>query len=531
MVVTLPIHICRGLSETVSRCVNRERFSLGKMIGSRRALLQMSAAAAAAACTPRLPHSVFAQTTSPAILHGNNSLEALGRSFRGRIIQPGESGYAAAAMPNNIRWSDVKPAIIAQCADEGDVRLALDWARTTRTPFAVRSGGHNYAGFSSTHGMLINLRSMNSIRLNPEDGTVTIAAGVNNQDMADTLRGTNWSVPTGRCPTVGTSGLVLGGGWGFAATHHGLTCDSLLASDVVLSDGNTVTASSDGEFSELFWGLCGGGGGNFGINTSFTFRLHDVRNVTIFNITWRSRNLAEIWMMLQKMQLSHPTDISTRVALISDSVQANLPQADLSISLLGQFFGPERQLTEILNPIIDFSPPERQEIREVSYWQARDYLIADDPYGKYALRSNYIQNYISEQAIDTILKWQLRWPGSSMAPTGLATQLAMGGKVGDRSVSDTAYVHRNANFLFTIKTAWRPTDSEDQIGRQLDWLADYYEDMQKHLSPQVYVNFPSEGISSPLQRYYGVNLERLKQLKSQVDPENIFKFPHSIPLA
>jgi len=503
---------------------------LNKIVQSRRAFLRAGAAVGTASLSLSFPHIALAQNAAPAVHTGNRNLEALARSFKGRIIQPGEAGYSVAALPNNMRWSDVKPAVIAQCENENDVRLALDWARGTRTHFAVRSGGHNYAGFSTTHGMLINVRPMNAIRLNTKDGTVTIGAGANNQDMADAMRGTNWSVPSGRCPTVGFSGLVLGGGWGFAATHSGLTCDSLLASDVILPNGKTVTTSSDGEFRELFWGLCGGGGGNFGINTSFTFRLHEVHNVTIFNMAWAAQKLPEIWMMLQKLQLEYPTQISTRIAINANSVQPNLSLSNLKITLLGQYFGPEAQLNAILQPVIQFARPERQDIREMSYWQARDYLITDDPHGKYDLRSNYIENYLSEEGIDTMFKWQARWPGSSIPPTGLALQLAMGGKVKDRAASDTAYVHRNANFAFSVKTEWSATDSKDQIERQLDWLTGYYEEMQKYLLPQCYVNFPSEGVSSPVEKYYGTNLQRLKNIKREVDPENIFNFSQSIPL-
>jgi FAD/FMN-containing dehydrogenase len=187
-------------------------------------------------------------------------------------------------------------------------------------PFAIRSGGHNYAGFSTTRGLLIDVRSMNKVSPDLDQETVTIQCGANNQNMADALNNTNFAVPSGRCPTVGASGLVLGGGWGFSATHAGLTCDSLIATDIVLANGRKVTAKSGGETDDLFWALRGGGGGNFGVNTSFTFSLRDVKEpVTIFNIVWPGEQQVRMLGMLQKIQNDNARQISTRTKAFPDS--------------------------------------------------------------------------------------------------------------------------------------------------------------------------------------------------------------------
>ncbi len=148
-----------------------------------------------------------AKPAAVAVHLGNNNTRALQRSLKGRLILPGEMGYMMAAYPNNARWADVLPAAILMCADAHDVQMGIRWARELQIPFAIRSGGHNYAGFSTTRGLLIDVKAMNKIQIDSKNGTVTIAAGVNNQNMADALSNTDFAVPSGRCPTVGAADL------------------------------------------------------------------------------------------------------------------------------------------------------------------------------------------------------------------------------------------------------------------------------------------------------------------------------------
>jgi FAD/FMN-containing dehydrogenase len=205
-------------------------------------------------------------------------------------------------------------------------------------------------------------------------------------------------VPTGRRPTVGVSGLVLGGGWGFAATHGGLTCDNLLASDIVLADARTVTATSGGDTDDLFWGLRGGGGGNFGVNTSFTFRLHDVSApVTIFRIVWPGEKQVELLTMLQKMQHDFSQMISSRIKVLPKLPDALPCRDQLLVTTLGQFFGPMSEAMEALAPALALVNPIARDVREMSYWRARDYLVTDDPNGMYDLRSAFVAEALSAQ--------------------------------------------------------------------------------------------------------------------------------------
>jgi FAD/FMN-containing dehydrogenase len=387
---------------------------------------------------------------------------------------------------------------VAMCAGDADVQLCVRWARDQRQTFAIRSGGHNYAGFSTTTGLLIDVKPMNGIRIDAAAGTVWLQAGANNQHIANALGGTPFAVPTGRRPTVGVSGLVLGGGWGFAATHGGLTCDNLLASDIVLADARTVTATSGGDTDDLFWGLRGGGGGNFGVNTSFTFRLHDVSApVTIFRIVWPGEKQVELLTMLQKMQHDFSQMISSRIKVLPKLPDALPCRDQLLVTTLGQFFGPMSEAMEALAPALALVNPIARDVREMSYWRARDYLVTDDPNGMYDLRSAFVAEALSAQGLETMLQWMTKWPGGSQLQENLGILFAIGGKVREVRPDATAYVHRNANYIFEAEVAWEPIDRPEVVQRQRAWLTEYFAAIQPFLLPQSYVNFPNRDLDLP----------------------------------
>lgn len=458
-------------------------------------------------------------------------LDALGRDLRGRLLRPGDSGYAYAAWPNNARWAEVRPSAIAMCAGPADVQACIAWARQEDRPFAVRSGGHSYAGFSTTEGLLIDVKPMNRVAVDLEAGLVTVAGGASNQDMADALRGTGHAVPSGRCPTVGTSGLVLGGGWGFSATHFGLTCDSLRATEVVTADGLLRRASEvRGENSDLFWAARGGGGGNFGVHTDFTFALDPVGHVTTFNIAWPAERQVEVMLALQRIQRDNATMLSTR-SKIAPAHPGVPDRRDLRAQTLGIYWGTPQDLRQVMAPAFSVLKPDLAQINHLDYWSARDYLATDDPTGLYDMRSSYVRDGLTGEALETMLAWMTRWPGGSVRQDNLGILFAVGGRVKDKRPTDTAYVHREADFIFEMETSWAPIDPPDVVARQQAWLAEYFAAMQTFVTPRSYVNFPSRDLPNWARAYYGENLERLQAIKRQVDPGNAFRFPQSIPPA
>ncbi|MGE7418142.1 FAD-binding oxidoreductase [Methylobacterium tarhaniae] len=491
---------------------------------SRRRLFQSGAVLAGAALGSRLPGAEALEGPPP------RGLDALAKDLHGRLIRPDEPGFLVAAWPNNGRWADVYPLAIAMCVDDHDVRACIDWARQERRPFAVRCGGHNYAGFSTTPGLLIDVKPMSGIAFDAKNGLVTIGAGANNQDMADAFRASGLAVASGRCPTVGISGLTLGGGWGFSATRYGLTCDALRATDAVTADGRLRHATARaGEDDHLFWAARGGGGGNFAVHTAFTFAVHEAHDVTVFNIVWPAKQQVELMLDLQEIQLKHPELISTRSKMAPEQA-GKVTRGALHVQTLGQFFGPPAQLRELLAKPLGRVAPTICEINGMNYWAARDYLVTDDPTGLYDIRSSYVAGQLSGRGLERMIGWMERWPGGSLRQDNMGILFAAGGKVKAVGPTDTAYVHRRSDFIVEMEASWSPLDTPQVVERQQRWLTDYFADMQEFVQKESYVNFPSRDLPNWLAAYYGENVARLQKIKLGYDPDDIFKFPQSIPL-
>ena len=212
--------------------------------------------------------------------------DQLDRVLRGKLLRPDDAGYADAIKIWNLRYASTRPAGVALVADAKDVAAAIAWARDNRVEMVARSGGHSYAGYSTTPGLVINLNGMTNVAVDRAAGTLTTFGAAKNKDVAAAGRPHGRALPGGQCPTVGVAGFVLGGGLGFHMRQHGLGIDSLLSTEMVAADGRLLRVSVK-EHPDLFWALRGGGGGNFGINTSFTFRTFAApEHVTIFSLSW-----------------------------------------------------------------------------------------------------------------------------------------------------------------------------------------------------------------------------------------------------
>ena len=507
---------------------------------SRRELLQLSAVAAAAVAVP--------STVGCASPRDKQSLTALARDFDGNLLLPGDTGFSYAAFPNNAIYADVVPTAVAVCASVADISRSLQWARESGSAFAIRSGGHNYAGFSTTAGMLIDVGSMDAVSFDAERGLVHIGAGASNQNVANVLIRNGVSIPAGRCPTVGFSGLVLGGGWGFGATRHGPTCDSLVETDVVLADTSVVTASEN-ENPDLFWGLRGAAGGNLGVNSSFTMQTYPAPNVTVFGLVWTPGHHLELMDALQTLQIDNPRTISTRTKIVMTAPKAKPSLDDLSVSTLGLFWGSKKDLIEVFQPVFKIARPAtfndqigvvRTEgstplrrpgvMMEMTYWTARDFLATDDPNGLYSSKNGFVGERMSVDGLSEMIKWLQRWPGGSLPQLDLGLFFAFGGAARDVPADATAYVHRNANFIFEVQPQWTPLDSPKAVAAIKSWLTEYFAAMAPYLLPQSYQNFPDRSLADFGKAYYGDNLPRLQRVKKKYDPDNAFRFAQSIPL-
>ncbi len=278
------------------------------------------------------------------------------------------------------------------CGSTGDAQVVIRWARAVGLPVVPRSGlGHNYAGYSTTPGLLLNMarmrritatplpaarpltRTYGPIRVTHGAGTATVGAGVTNGDLHPLLEDRGMFVPTGRCPTVGVAGLVLGGGIGFSDKMFGLTCDRLVATTVVLADGRVVEASQDSH-PDLFWGCRGGAGNNFGVNTSFTLEYEQFQgNVGFYQLGWSLDSVVPVIATAQQIAVDtlHDKRFHLRVGIGTHGLTRDQIHANAGANAIGQFYGPLDELRAILAPLLAIGTAEERarnsaSVREVT---------------------------------------------------------------------------------------------------------------------------------------------------------------------
>jgi FAD/FMN-containing dehydrogenase len=301
---------------------DRHRFAL-----SRRRFLRAAAGATLGAGLPAWLGGCASLPESAA-----PAWKALAAALRGPLLMPGAVEFAERAAPWALQYAATLPQGIAQCANEADVRTCVLWARANGIDLVARSGGHSYAGYSTTTGLMIDVSAMHAVDIDPSTGVARLGGGARNRNVYAACRPFARAVTHGRCKEVGVAGLVLGGGIGFNMRAHGLTCDGLKATRIVLADGRTL-ACSEREHADLFWACRGAGGGNFGIHTEFTFETFPVGDYTVFELTWRDR-FAEVFEALQAMALSAPDSLGMKL-----SVKAEAGKPGLALSILGQLAG------------------------------------------------------------------------------------------------------------------------------------------------------------------------------------------------
>lgn len=411
------------------------------------------------------------------------------------------------------------PGGIARCMSVEDIQASLAWAQEQKVPLIVRSGGHNYAGYSTTEGLMIDVSQMKSFVASGR--TLHLGAGVQNRDVYRELRPLNLAITHGRCLGVGVAGLVLGGGVGFNMRLHGLTCDQLVESSIVTADGQVLTLNESTN-SDLFCACRGAAGGNFGIHTSFTFEAYPVSDLTMFNITWNT-NLPEVYEATLLQMLSAPDELGIKITLTRAR-----EGAPITLNLLGQLRGPQSQLESFLAPLRALANPSSETIRLVSYWDAQDLLSeAGDP-EHYHERSRFADQPLSKAMQTRIFEMLSAWPGTS---EGVGFKIFYGGgAVNRKSPSDTAYVHRNALMLCSVGLLWSDHDSVAKQVENFNWLDQFYNEISA-VGQGAYQNFPDPALSNPLHAYYGTNLDRLRQVKRRYDPDNVFRYEQSIPPA
>src|SRR5579863_5699321 len=452
----------------------------------------------------------------------------LADKLSGPLLRSNSFNLSKFIKPYNLRYAAELPDAAALCRTAEDVASAIAWCRENSFPFVIQSGGHSYAGFSMRrHGLTINLMLMREAVYS--NGTVKIGGGVRNQALYALLAQHNLATTHGRCSSVGASGFLLGGGIGFNMRAYGIASDQMVGSEIVTADGKirTITGAADKDEADLFWACRGGGGGNFGVNTSFTLTTFEARPVTVFDLTWNDPNPKRVFTALMKALDAGPAGLGTRVSLKAPGPKARARGADVTINLLGQLHdGSAKALDQILADVYAVGRPRQSMIwDQANYWDAQRLLEEDDVPIYFQERSAFLQSTLSDEAIDLAFRYLHSWPGTSESADLRFFQT--GGKMNEPAADATAFVHRNSRWLLDVGLNWSVTDSTDVVARSRQWQDRFYEAMRRFCTG-AYQNFADPSLRDWRASYYGANLARLAGIKHTVDPDRLFDFPQAL---
>jgi FAD/FMN-containing dehydrogenase len=487
---------------------------------NRRTFLKASTGLVAGLGLTQLPRRAGAGPSEGTAAVAGDRWQQLAGSIQGAVLLPDDPDYARVAQPWNLRYASILPAGIARCTSTEDVRVCLLWAQENGIPLVTRSGGHSYAGFSTTTGLMIDVSLMSRVAYDAGTGIARLGGGARNADVYADLRAASRSITHGRCYEVGVAGLTLGGGIGFNQRLHGLTCDQLVETEIVTASGD-VLRCNEWENTDLLWACRGGGGGNFGINTLLTFQTFPVDEITVFQITWD----ADPDTLL-------PTALDLLPATterLGCKLSVHARGESLLVELLGQIAGTPAELSGLLAPLYRVAPPSDETVRTVAYWDGQDVLSEVGTPEYVHERSRYVYRPIPEGGSRTILDFLRRWPGTDAGASWKA--FLAGGATAALAADATAFVHRTALMVSSIELEWTADDSVGAVARNQAWLAEFHEAMRPFTSDESYQNFIDESQTDFLNAYYGANLERLVRIKRQYDPYNVFRYAQSIPLS
>ena len=441
-------------------------------------------------------------------------VEEFRASLKGELLRPGDAGYDEARTVWNA-MIDRHPALIARCVDVDDVAAAVNFARTHNLLVAVRGGGHNVAGKAVCEGgLMIDLSPMKGIHIDPENRTALVEPGVLWGELDQATQAYGLATTGGTVSHTGVPGLTLGGGLGWLMATHGLACDNLLSTQVVLADGQTLTASST-EHPDLFWAVRGGGG-NFGIVTRFEFRLYPVGPTVLGGmILYPFEQAREILRFYRDVATNSPDELSVFAGLLST------PEGIPVVALLVGWFGPLDEGERHVEPIRKFGSPIADMVGPIPYCQLQSMLDDGVPFGI----QRYWKSGYYEELSDELLDMIVDQASTKTSPMTTVILFHMHGVSARISPEETAFGLRRNQWDFDIVTQWLdPATASEHI----KWTRAFWEAVEP-LSAGVYVNhLDADDSSSRVRAAYGPNYERLAELKRQYDPNNFFQLNHNI---
>jgi FAD/FMN-containing dehydrogenase len=460
-------------------------------------------------------------TASPTL----TTVDELALSFRGELLQPESAGYDDARRVFNA-MIDRRPALIARCSGVADVIAALDYARVADLPVAVRGGGHSVGGYGVCEGgLVVDMAPMKGIWIDPKRRVARAQAGLTWGELDRETQLFGLATTGGRVSTTGIGGLILGSGSGWLERKHGLSADNLVSADVVTADGRLLHAAED-ENPELFWGLRGGGG-NFGIVTSFELRLHRVGPLLLAGMLLhpaeRARELVHFYRAFMELA---PDEVLSALAFITAPAAPFVPQAmrgKPAVAVVLGWVGDPADGAVALEPMRDFGPPAVDLVQPMPYVALQSML--DDGAGEEGKRQYWKAenlDQLSDDAIDTIVDGALR-PSSPLSQVLL---IPLGGAYGRVPNDATALGDRDAPWQFHAFGIWH---DEAESDRHVAWVRGLARALEPHTRSGIYLNYTSDEGDERVESAYGrEKYRRLVALKDEYDPHNVFSLNQNI---
>ena len=451
------------------------------------------------------------------------AVAALRTDFRGWILLPGEDGYEDARRIWN-GMIDRRPALILRCGGASDVIKAVGFAREHGLVVSVKGGGHNVAGNAVCEGgAMIDLSQMRSVRVDAANQTARADPGVTWRQFDLETQAFGLGTTGGLVSSTGLAGFTLGGGVGWLVRKHGLAADNLLSVDVVTADGRLLTADMS-ENADLFWGVRGGGG-NFGIVTSFEFELHPVGPLILGGLIAHKAEDGRAFLRFYRDYLKRiPEELTTIAVFLTAPPLPFLPKEVHGTHLVAVAFCYSGDLDageRVLEPLRRFGRPVGEMVHRMPYNAVQTFLDATAPAGiQNYWKSEFIRG-LDDEAIDTILSHgkDIQSPLSAVHIHHLGGAMK---RIGDDA---TAFSHREADHLVNIVSAW---ESQSENEKNIKWTRDFFASMQKY-SAGAYVNFLGEEGQERVKEAYAGKYARLVALKDKYDPTNFFRLNQNIP--
>ena len=413
----------------------------------------------------------------------------------------------------------LRPKMRALCKTERAVSTMVRWLRFHDIPFALRSGGHCLEGFSESDSVVIDTRLMNTIEIDTANRTVTVGPGVSLGSLYIAISERGYALSAGSCPTVGVTGHALGGGYGYLSRQFGLLCDGLESIEIIDAEGQLLVADS-AQNADLFWASRGGGGGCFGAVTRLRFRLFPLSKVLVFGKQW-SLSPAHALTIVKSWQAWAPNapDAITSTLTISLGEKGRI-----RLECAGQSVGSEEQLRSELRGLLELGPAQETfKVKPMSFLQAVEHFSEGWRYRSiYAKgKSDILLVPLSDDGISVLLEGVRNMPKNDYT----TILYAYGGAIARISPQETAFTHRNALGCIQYDLTW---DEREKTPTRLLHMRRLYESMRPYVSGGAYVNYCDKEIQRWRDAYWGRNLPRLEAIKSQFDPDNVFRHAQSI---